>query len=438
MGRLTLNVLLSFAQFEREVTGERIRDKIAASKKKGMWMGGRVPIGYRSEGRSLIIHEAEAAIIRQIHALYRQHDCLREVELELRQQGVRTPIREYANGRVTGGAWFSRGQIHRILTAPLYAGRISHKDEVYDGLHEAIIKPDDWADMQARLKANAGGRMRRQPGEDKRTPIRHASPLAGKLFDETGDRLTPSHANARGRRLRYYVSRRLITKMGDAPPQHPGWRLPALPLEKAIGGAVAAHLMAQQRSHRLLATPDVAQLRALTAKLTPLIAKLEAGHGETLTQLAKRIDIANGQIGGRIPIQALADALGVEASLIDPDCLTFTAPFTLKRRGIEAKIVCGTTSPTPDPVLIREIARAFDWRKRMEGGCVPKTIADELGWTTAPIRKRIKLAFLSPRVVQSILDGTQPADFSVNALIHDDLPLSWNDQEEKLGLNALK
>lgn len=182
MGRLTLNVLLSFAQFEREVTGERIRDKIAASKKKGMWMGGRVPIGYRSEGRSLLIHEEEARIIRLIHKLYREHDCLREVELELRAQGVRTPIREYANGRVTGGAWFSRGQIHRILTSPLYAGRIAHKDEVFEGLHDAIIEPDAWAKMQTRLKANAGGRMRRRPGDTKRTPIHHASPLAGRLF----------------------------------------------------------------------------------------------------------------------------------------------------------------------------------------------------------------------------------------------------------------
>lgn len=435
MGRLTLNVLLSFAQFEREVTGERIRDKIAASKKKGMWMGGRVPIGYQTEGRSLIIHEEEASLVRLIHALYRTHQCLREVELELRAQGVRTPIREYANGRVTGGARFSRGQIHRILTAPLYAGRISHKDEVYEGLHEAIIKPDNWADMQTRLEGNAGGRLRRQPGEAKRSPIRHVSPLAGKLFDETGDRLTPSHAKARGRRLRYYVSRRLITKMGDVPPQHPGWRLPALPLEKAIGSAIAAHLIVQQRSHRLLATPDVAQLRALTAKLTLLIARLETGHSETLTSLVERIDFKTGQLWGHIPIHALANALKVDASLIDPDSLTYTAPFTIKRRGIEAKIVCGVSKAKVDEILVREIARAFDWRKRMEGGCVPKTIADELGWTTAPIRKRMKLAFLSPRIVQSILDGTQPADFSVNALIHHDIPLNWADQEEKLGLN---
>lgn len=255
------------------------------------------------------------------------------------------------------------------------------------------------------------------------------------FFDETGDRLTPSHANARGKRLRYYVSRRLITKMGDTSPENPGWRLPALPLEKAVGRAIAAHLEHLQRSHRLLATPDVAQLRAVGACLTPLIGRLEAGKADTLRALVNRIDIRSGHLWGHIPIEALADALEVKPSLIEADSLTFTAPFTIKRRGIEAKIVCGTTSPTPDQVLIREIARAFDWRKRMEGGCIPKEIADQLGWTTAPIRKRIKLAFLSPRIVQSILDGTQPANFSVNALIHDDIPLNWADQEEKLGLS---
>jgi DNA invertase Pin-like site-specific DNA recombinase len=434
MGRLTLNVLLSFAQFEREVTGERIRDKIAASKKKGMWMGGRVPIGYRSEGRSLIIHEGEARTVRLIHDLYRKHDCLREVELALRSDNIRTPTRTYTNGRVTGGAWFSRGQIHRILTSPLYAGRIAHKDEVFEGLHEAIIASDDWTEMQTRLEANAGGRMRRQPGDAKRTPIRHASPLAGRLFDETGDRLTPSHANARGRRLRYYVSRRLITKMEDAPPQHPGWRLPALPLEKVSGGAIAAHLMEQQRSHRLLATPDVAQLRALAAKLTPLIAKLEAGHGETLANLVGRIDIAKGQIGGHIPIQALADALGVDPSLIEPECLTFTAPFTIKRRGIEAKIVCGTTSANVDEVFVRGLAQSHHYLQRVRSGELVADIARTNGGTQPPIRHKLKVAFISPRIVEAVLEGRQPPDLTLERLLRTPIPLDWDEQEQLFGL----
>ena len=436
MGRLTLNVLLSFAQFEREVTGERIRDKIAASKKKGMWMGGRVPIGYRSEGRSLIIHGEEASTVRLIHDLYRKHDCLREVELALRAQGVRTPTRTYSNGRVTGGAWFSRGQVHRILTSPLYAGRIAHKDEVFEGLHDAIITPDDWADMQTRLEANAGGRMRRQPGEDKRTPIRHASPLAGKLFDETGDRLTPSHANARGKRLRYYVSRRLITKMGDTSPENPGWRLPALPLEKAVGRAIADHIEHLQRSHRLLATPDVAQLRAIGSRLTPLIARLEAGKADTLSTLVSRIDIKARHLWGHIPIKALSDALEVEPSRIDPNSLTFTAPFTIKRRGIEAKIVCGTTNSNVDEVFVRGLAQSHHYLQRVRSGELVSDIARSNGGTEPPIRHRLKVAFISPRIVEAVLEGRQPFDLTLERLLRTPIPHDWADQERLFGLKT--
>ncbi|WP_394693533.1 recombinase family protein [Hyphobacterium sp.] len=436
MGRLTLNVLLSFAQFEREVTGERIRDKIAASKKKGMWMGGRVPIGYRSEGRSLILHEEEARIIRLIYELYRKHDCLREVELELRSDDICTPTRTYSNGRVTGGTWFSRGQIHRILTSPLYAGRIAHKDEVFEGLHEAIIPDDDWADMQARLEANAGGRLRRQPGDTKRTPIRHASPLAGRLFDETGDRLTPSHANARGKRLRYYVSRRLITKMGDTSPQSPGWRLPALPLEKAVGRAIANHLEHLQRSHRLLTTPDVAQLRAIGSRLTPLIARLEAGKADTLRALVGRIDIETGLFRGHIPIKALSDALSVEPSRIDANSLTFTAPFTIKRRGIEAKIVCGTTSANVDEVFVRGLAQSHHYLKRVRDGELVSSIARSNGGTQPPIRHRLKVAFISPRIVEAVLEGRQPADLTLERLLRTPIPHDWADQERLFGLKT--
>lgn len=144
MGRLTLNVLLSFAQFEREVTAERIRDKIAASKKKGMWMGGMVPLGYNAAGRTLEINEKEAETVRNLYALYHKHRTVREVAQQAEMLGLRSKKRISAKGIQSGGIALDRGHIHHILTNPIYAGRIRHRDKTYEGLHKAIIEPAVW------------------------------------------------------------------------------------------------------------------------------------------------------------------------------------------------------------------------------------------------------------------------------------------------------
>lgn len=155
MGRLTLNMLLSFAQFEREVTAERIRDKIAASKKKGLWMGGNVPLGYNPEGRTLTINKADARIIQAIYDLYAEHRSFRLVEEEADKLGLKTAIRISASGREKGGTSFSFGHIHHILINPIYAGRIRHKDKVWPGQHPAIIAPSDWDGVREMLQSKA-------------------------------------------------------------------------------------------------------------------------------------------------------------------------------------------------------------------------------------------------------------------------------------------
>ncbi|WP_247870322.1 recombinase family protein [Ochrobactrum sp. CGA5] len=204
MGRLTLNVLLSFAQFEREVTAERIRDKITASKKKGLWMGGPVPLGYAPDGRTLSIVEDDARIVRALYELYLRHGSL----VTVTEQAARMGLWSRGGGKrsVTAPAQqavFSRSQVHYILSNPVYAGRIRHHDRIYDGQHPALIDPTIWDDVQKRLVAAA------VKGRGAANSAR-ISPLAGKLTDETGDRLTPSHANKRGVRYRYYVSNRLM------------------------------------------------------------------------------------------------------------------------------------------------------------------------------------------------------------------------------------
>ena len=155
MGRLTLHMLLSFAQFEREVTAERIRDKVAASKRKGLWMGGRVPLGYEKDERTLRINEAEAETVRTLYALYRKHETLRQVKAEADRLRLRTKQRFTADGTRTGGLPFRRGHLHCLLTNPLYAGRIRHQRRVYEGQHPSIIAPELWDAVQAQLQAGA-------------------------------------------------------------------------------------------------------------------------------------------------------------------------------------------------------------------------------------------------------------------------------------------
>jgi len=195
MGRLTLNVLLSFAQFEREVTGERIRDKIAASKKKGMWMGGIVPLGYDASERTLVINPAEAETVRCIFALYLEFGCVRRVKQEADRVGLSTKRGTTANGIERGGRPFSRGHIYRLLSNPIYVGEIAHKGQLYSGQHPALIDTETWTAVRDQLATNASNHRRKADAAE-------PSLLAGLLVDDRGERLTPSHTVKKGRRYR--------------------------------------------------------------------------------------------------------------------------------------------------------------------------------------------------------------------------------------------
>jgi site-specific DNA recombinase len=186
MGRLTLNVLLSFAQFEREVTGERIRDKIAASKRKGIWMGGVVPLGYRVENRALHVVEEHAAFIRDLYRCYLEIGSVVRLKALLDQEDARLPFRADATGKTTGGGLISRGHLHKILSNPIYLGRLTHKGQVHDGLHDPIVDQKTWNEVQLLLAEHA----QRTAGNSQSSDAL----LAGKLFDDRGNRMSPSHA----------------------------------------------------------------------------------------------------------------------------------------------------------------------------------------------------------------------------------------------------
>ena len=218
-------MLLSFAQFEREVTGERIRDKIAASKKKGMWMGGNVPLGYDTNERTLVINPAEAETVRRVFALYRELGCVRRVKEEADRLGLRTKCSTTANGTERSGKPFSRGHLYGLLANPIYTGRIAHKGRLYPGQHPALIDDETWTAVQDQLAAHARDHRRRAKAAE-------PSLLAGLLVDAQGERLTPSHAVKKGRRYRYYVSAALIT--AGAKDDTPSWRLAAQEIEECV------------------------------------------------------------------------------------------------------------------------------------------------------------------------------------------------------------
>ncbi len=225
MGRLTLNVLLSFAQFEREVTGERIRDKIAASKKKGMWMGGNVPLGYDASERTLIVNPADAETVRRIFALYLELGCVRRVKEEADRLGLSTKRSATANGTERGGKSFSRGHLYNLLSNPIYIGEIAHKGQLYPGQHPVLIDTETWTAVRNQLATNASDHRRKAHAAE-------PSLLAGVLVDARGERFTPSHAVKKGRRYRYYVSAALITEAGTD--RAHGWRLQAQEIEDTV------------------------------------------------------------------------------------------------------------------------------------------------------------------------------------------------------------
>jgi len=234
MGRLTLNMLLSFAQFEREVTGERIRDKIAASKQKGMWMGGVVPLGYDVADRKLVVNVGEADTVRHIFRRYATLKSVHALKDELEAESIASKARTNRFGRSSGGTAINRGALYRMLQNRIYRGEIVHKGKCHPGLHETIVDEALWNEVQLALAGNRVERISRSTA---------ASPslLMSLVYDESGDRMSPTHANKKGTRYRYYVSQSLIK---GSRPKAPGaaCRVPAADLEAIVEDRLCALL----------------------------------------------------------------------------------------------------------------------------------------------------------------------------------------------------
>jgi len=434
MGRLTLNVLLSFAQFEREVTAERIRDKIAASKKKGLWMGGVPPLGYDPhpdpKTRGLVVSQNEAKTVEAIFQLYVQLGCLNKVMRETTKMKLRSKRHHFRSGRTQGGNPFSRGQIYALLRNHIYIGKIRHKTNVWDGQHAAIIDIELWDRVQAKLQ-DASARPRSRVGSMSNHSNIGTAPLTGKLRDETGDRLTPTHTQRLGRRLRYYVSNRLIS--GGTDPS--GWRLPAVALEQAVADLITRHLNDLASSHRICVLPDLQLGDAVRIKAEDLALRLSKGASGLLANITAGGQLTKGRIVLELQSTELANELGLKPEEIDPSALQIQALFALRRRGIEGKIVAGDLKPEPDRTMLRALARAHTWTADLRRGKSLNDIAAATSHSDSYVRTRAQLAFLSPKIQKAILDGRHPPELTLEKIIRKPIPLDWDMQARIYGFS---
>jgi site-specific DNA recombinase len=447
MGRLTLNVLLSFAQFEREVTGERIRDKIAASKRKGMWMGGHVPLGYDLHDRQLRVNPEEADRVRLIFRLYLELQCVHRLTVDLETRGMRSKVRLHQTGRTSGGHAFCRGALYAILKNHLYRGEIAHRGAVYPEQQAAIVSPELWDAVQALLAAN---------NQAKRTGVyaRDPSLLAGVLFDDRGHRLTPIHTIRRGKRYRYYVSQAVLQKQTGQ--QGRVCRIPALEIEQhvtrrlemwlATGRELLDQLalpsddtaartawLAGAKAWKNLGTREPAQVRAFLLATVRRVTVEETAVQLALSRSGLRTVLLRGEDIASI---VLTPTRGQEDQ---DDLMQVLINVRLTRCGGGMRLIVpgesgGERTARPNAVLIKAVARAHVWYAQLLSGEAPslRAIAREHGVMPRYVRRILRCAFLAPDLVEAILHGRQPPELTLAGLCHA-LPLDWAEQCKEFG-----
>ena len=397
MGRLMLNVLLSFAQFEREVTGERIRDKIAASKAKGMWMGGVLPLGYDLPApgtRTLRVNEEGATAVRHIFHRYIELGSVHALQRELDQQGIRSKAYVTARGRTIGGNAFSRGALFHLLRNRIYRGQIVHRGAVHKGEHEAILEEELFERVQRMLDANA---RRHRAAPERRTT---RAPLTGKLFDAQGEPMSPTFSRGKsGRSYRYYVSASL--QQGRRPGSDEVIRrLSAPAIERVISDTLerwhgrCEHPLELVLSARLVSDGIAIELPAkCAAELALRLSPGERVLRETSTSICIHLPLALPMRGGR--------------RLVVPGARRIAAP---------------------DPKLIAALRKAHRMIARERGMPLVETAP------SSPYdRKILRLAFLAPDIQRDIIAGRQPPSLKLERLIQSNIPLAWSEQRKALG-----
>ncbi|HXQ11567.1 MAG TPA: recombinase family protein [Caulobacteraceae bacterium] len=402
MGRLTLNVLLSFAQFEREVTGERIRDKIAASKAKGMWMGGTTPLGYDAKDRTLVVNPADAATVRVVFDRYLAIGSVHRLRDEL----------EHAAVRSKGGAVLSRGALFHLLRNRIYLGQIVHKDKVHPGLHPPIVDEALFARVQAMLDANVVART-------KPAKATSASPLTGLIFDSGGAPMCPSFSLGKGgRAYRYYVSSAVITGR-FAEDDDAIRRVPAPATEAFVLGRLQRH------------DPAVAGLGELAARTQRVCLRA----GSVRLQIKFRHDQVRDRHDRNV-ILARADAN--DEVRFDGDVLHLTAPLRMQFRGGRTWLAGPDerrAAARIDPVLVGGLKRAHALLAKLGAAphSKPAQLQDARGPGDPYLRNLYPIAMLAPDIQRAVLAGRQPAGLTLQHLLDSRIPVSWHEQRAMLG-----
>jgi site-specific DNA recombinase len=417
MGRLTLNVLLSFAQFERELIGERVRDKIAASKRKGIWVGGPVPLGYAAVDKKIVVVPAEAESVRTIFARYLELGSVRALPEDLDRRGIRSKPRRLSDGRTIGGSRFGVGALAHLLKNRFYIGEVVYRGDVHRGEHEPILDHPLFAAVQDKLAAQAVARRCRLRGSP--------ALLTGRIFDGCGNRMSPTHSNKGGARYRYYISLAVLQKQ----PHVPGSvsRVPAAEIEALVVAALRNHLNASSIGQQL---PDNDQ-------------DLVERHVERVTLTQSEIKLRLRQIVEEAPQDLDAhdtanNTSGRPIASITTIAIPWTSPVPAAVRGIIHVPAHNTPiKPSRRETLLIAIAKAREWMDDIAHGRVASfaAIARREGKVERHIRLLVPLAFLSPRIVSAILDGAAPADLCLTKLARA-LPWSWAEQERRLGLHG--
>jgi DNA invertase Pin-like site-specific DNA recombinase len=441
MGRLTLNMLLSFAQFEREIAGERIRDKIAASKAKGMWMGGNVPLGYDIKDRKLIVNEAEADTVRMIFRRYAELGSVALLREELSRLAIASKRREGAAGRLSGGRPFSRGALYRLLQNRIYRGEITHQGNVYVGQHEVIVDHNLWQLVQDKLAAN---RQERLLGVCAEAP----SLLAGLMVDARGNRMTPTHANKRGKRYRYYISTSLLE--GDQPAAEGGMRIPAGEVEGLVMDQLRAFLSSKSKISDAIAALELNArsldlvLRRVSELAQRWLTLPPAELREFVRAVVQQVALREDRIIVQINRGMLAERFGANRSSEWPEgssvALSFAA--SLRRVGQGKRLVVESGARLEVRTgLVSLLQEASAVRTAVLAGSDDNIAAmtQRLGiGGKGRITALLRLSYLAPSIVRDCLEGRQPIDLSPTRLLKlgKDLPVDWAEQRTYLGFVA--
>jgi site-specific DNA recombinase len=413
MGRLTLNVLLSFAQFERELIGERVRDKIAASKRKGIWVGGPVPLGYAAVDKKILVVPAEAAAVRTIFARYLELGSVRALAQDLDRRGIRSKPRRLSNGRTIGGGRFGVGALAHLLKNRFYIGELVYRGEVHGGEQAPIVDRAVFEAVQAKLAAQARARRCRLRGSP--------AILSGRLFDNRGNRMSPTHANKGGARYRYYVSQAVL--QNKPPPPGLVSRVPAAEIEALVVAALRSHLSASSAGEQLPDNDrDLLERHLERATLTPNHLELRLRQ---IIEPAQAHDPAN-------------TSAGRPTARVTTMAVPWTSPVPAAVKGIIHVPAHNTPiKASRREALLIAIAKARQWIDDLAHGRAASfaLIARREGRAERHIRLLAPLAFVSPRIVSALLDGTAPAGLTLTKLARA-LPYCWAEQERRVAPSA--